>query len=79
VQNRDTGAEAPAESLDQLGVRAISGTNTKAWPPPAIAAAMTRKYTSVLPLPVTPYSKCAANRPNEAVMCRRPAFAHPSA
>src|ERR1700729_1061145 len=36
------------------GVRAISGTSTSAWPPPAMAAAMTRRYTSVLPLPVTP-------------------------
>ena len=36
------------------GVKAISGTSTRAWPPAAIAAAMTRKYTSVLPLPVTP-------------------------
>ena len=36
------------------GVKAISGTSTRACPPAAIAAAMTRKYTSVLPLPVTP-------------------------
>ena len=32
------------------------------------AAAMTCKYTSVLPLPVTPYNRCAANRPSDAVI-----------
>ena len=50
------------------GVKPISGTSTNAWPPAAMAAAITRKYTSVLPLPVTPYSRYAAKRPNEAFM-----------
>ncbi len=50
------------------GVSAISGTSTRTCPPPASAAAMTRRYTSVLPLPVTPYSRCAANLPSVALI-----------
>ena len=50
------------------GVSAISGTSTRTCPSPASAAAMTRRYTSVLPLPVTPYSRCAANLPSVAVI-----------
>ena len=50
------------------GVSAISGTSTSTWPPRANARAMTCRYTSVLPLPVTPCKRCAANPPSEATI-----------
>ena len=40
------------------GVRPISGTNTNAVRPAAKVRSMSRIYTSVLPAPVTPKSKC---------------------
>ena len=42
-------------------VSAISGTSTSAVRPRASVASMARRYTSVLPLPVTPKSRPAVN------------------
>ena len=53
------------------GVSAISGTRTMDPRPAARAAAMTRRYTSVLPLPVTP---CRRNVPARG-WARAPAMA----
>nr|WP_238787671.1 hypothetical protein [Thiospirillum jenense] len=43
------------------GVKPISGTSTSTCPPRASVVAIRRKYTSVLPLPVTPSSKKQLN------------------
>jgi hypothetical protein len=45
------------------GVKAISGTSTSTPRPASSARSATRKYTSVLPLPVTPWSRNGAKPP----------------
>ena len=45
------------------GVREISGTSTRAAPPSFRVLAMACRYTSVLPLPVTPCSRKGAYSP----------------
>ena len=45
------------------GVSAISGTRTMAWRPCSRACANARRYTSVLPLPVTPWRRNVAASP----------------
>ena len=55
-----------AKRATSCGVRAISGTSTRACSPRATTSSIARRYTSVLPLPVTPcsrndaYAPCAA-------------------
>ncbi len=48
------------------GVSPISGTSISACLPRARASSIKRRYTSVLPLPVTPCSRVTAKRPNVA-------------
>ena len=50
------------------GVSAISGTSTITWPPRANTGAILCKYTSVLPLPVTPSKSKTSKRPAAASM-----------
>jgi hypothetical protein len=45
------------------GVRLISGTRISACPPAAMHAAAAARYTSVLPLPVIPWSRKGAKDP----------------
>ncbi len=53
-----------------IGVSPISGTRTMAPRPRARASSTARKYTSVFPLPVTPYSRKGRNAPS-ATAARR--------
>ena len=46
------------------GVRLISGTSISTWRPLANTGAAAARYTSVLPLPVTPLSRNGANAPS---------------
>ena len=57
------------------GVRAISGTRTMAERPRSSAAATARRYTSVLPLPVTPCSSRGAPGVSKRARIRRSAAA----
>src|SRR5580658_4722012 len=56
------------------GVRPISGTSTSALLPAASTRSTSRRYTSVLPLPVIPCSTKAANEPSEAPTAATAAF-----
>ena len=46
-------------------MRLISGTSISTWPPAANTASDAARYTSVLPLPVTPFSMNAAYLPSD--------------
>ena len=48
------------------GMRAISGTRTRALFPMRSASSMQRRYTSVFPLPVTPWSRKRAEAPESS-------------
>ena len=72
MHDHDAGAEAAPESIDELRrQRDFRHQHQRLAAVPRCAAAITRRYTSVLPLPVTPYSRCTANLPSVAVIARR--------
>ena len=65
---------ASAMRWPNCGVRLISGTRISTCPPAAMHAAAAARYTSVLPLPVTPCSRKGANDPAASMMARRGAL-----
>ena len=54
VHHRNAGAEAASKAIHQLRGQGDLWYENQSLAAAAMAAAMTRKYTSVLPLPVTP-------------------------
>ncbi len=53
------------------GVRAISGTSSRTPRPLSRTASASRRYSSVLPLPVTPWRRTVRNVRSAASACRR--------
>ena len=67
VQRDDRAPRAAARKrATSCGVSAISGTSTSAPRPDSSTRSMSRRYTSVFPLPVTPCSSQAPNFPSDA-------------
>ena len=69
-RDRPMARQRIGNALPNCGVRLISGTRISTCPPAAMHAAAAARYTSVLPLPVTPCSRKGANDPAASMMAR---------